>query len=191
MSPITYLLLAVNLLVFYLQAQSGAPLLERYALWPIGEGFMAWQLFTSAFLHGSLLHLGTNMFGLWMFGREVERVLGPLRFLQLYGLSVFTAALTQLVVTWWLQQWQPTVGASGGLFGVLAAFALLFPERRVLLLFPPIPMPARAFVVFYAVFELYAGVTGTMAGVAHFAHLGGLFGGGWLLWRWRAARREP
>jgi membrane associated rhomboid family serine protease len=78
----------------------------------------------------------------------------------------------------------PTVGASGGVYGLLLAFGVYFPHRRVLLLFPPIPMPARVFVLVFAVLELVFGVTGTAAGVAHFAHLGGMIGG-WLMIQYR------
>jgi membrane associated rhomboid family serine protease len=77
------------------------------------------------------------------------------------------------------------VGASGGVFGLLLAFALLFPRRVVMLLIPPIPLPARVFVVVYGVIELVLGVTETQSGVAHFAHLGGLAGGFFLLQYWR------
>ena len=70
----------------------------------------------------------------------------------------------------------PSIGASGGVFGLLLAFAMLFPQRQIVLLFPPIPMPAWVFALGYAVLELALGVTGTEAGVAHFAHLGGMLG---------------
>jgi membrane associated rhomboid family serine protease len=83
----------------------------------------------------------------------------------------------------------PTVGASGGLYGLLLGFAVMFPKRRVLLLIPPIPMPAWVFALLFAVLELVLGVTGTASGIAHFAHLGGMLGGGWMLWRW--ARSAP
>ena len=79
----------------------------------------------------------------------------------------------------------PTVGASGGVFGLLLAYAVYFPRNRVMLLFPPIPMPSRVFVVLYAVLELVLGVTGSQEGVAHFAHLGGLVGGALMLYYWR------
>lgn len=188
MSPITYLLLILNIAVFALQLQGGDALLRTFALWPLGAGFMPWQILTSAFLHGGLLHLATNMFGLWMFGRDVERALGSYRFLLLYLASVVTAALAQLTVISMADEALPTVGASGGLFGVLGAFALLFPRRRIMLLFPPIPMPAPVFVLLYAAVELYSGITGSLNGIAHFAHLGGLIGGLLLALHWRPRR---
>lgn len=189
MTPrMTYLLLIANVLVFGLETVAGDALLRTFALWPIGAGFQPWQVLSCAFLHGSLAHLATNMFGLWMFGRDVERRLGAPRFLQLYLVSVLCASAAQLAVGALGHDPQPTVGASGGLFGVLGAFALLFPRRVIVLLFPPLPLPAPLFVLLYALVELYAGVYGTMNGVAHFAHLGGLVGGLALLWRWRGRR---
>ncbi len=186
MSPVTYALLIANIAIFGLESALGDAVVQNFALWPVGAGFEPWQIVSSAFLHANLTHLGSNMFGLWMFGRQVEAALGSARFLLLYLLSVLTASAAQLAVCSALGELQPTLGASGGLFGVLAAFALLFPRQRIILLFPPIPMPARVFVLLYAAFELFSGVAGTQSGVAHFAHLGGLIGGGLLLWFWRS-----
>jgi membrane associated rhomboid family serine protease len=126
------------------------------------------------------------MFGLWMFGRDCERVLGARRYLALYFGAVLTASLTQLVVSSLAGADYPTVGASGGVFGVLLAFGMLFPQRRIVLLFPPIPMPTWLFVTLYGLMELANGVLGTQAGVAHFAHLGGMLGAWLLLRHWRA-----
>jgi len=140
---------------------------------------------TYAFLHGSIGHLFFNMLGLWMFGAELERVWGRQRFMQFYAASVITAAGTQLAVCWLLGSPYPTVGASGGLFGLLLAFGMTFPDRTIMPLFPPIPMKAKVFVALYGGLELFLGVTGTNSGVAHFAHLGGMLGG-WLTFRyWR------
>jgi len=175
-TPVTLFLLAANIAIFVLQTQAPDGLIPRYALWPLGDGFQPWQVLSSAFLHGSLLHLGVNMLGIWTFGRELESAMGSLRYLWLYAVSVLAAAATQLVAVSFGDP-VPTVGASGGLFGLLAAYAILFPHRKLILLFPPIPLPAPLFVLLYAAFELYAGVTGTLSGVAHFAHLGGLVGG--------------
>lgn len=185
MRNVTKFLVYANILVFAVEMVFGDAVIAHFALWPLRYGFAWWQLITSAFLHADLMHLFVNMFGLWMFGRDVERVLGARRFVQLYFLSALTASFAQLLVTALLRQTEPTLGASGAVFGMLGAFALLFPNRVIVLLFPPIPMPARVFVFCYAVVELTAGVLGTQAGVAHFAHLGGLAGGLWLMWRWR------
>lgn len=182
---VTYIIMAVCIAIFGLQMQAADGLLRSFALWPLGEGFQFWQIVTSAFLHGGVFHLALNMFGIWMFGRDIESALGPIRFIQLYAASVLAAAFAQLVVTAFGDP-VPTVGASGGLFGLLVAYAMLFPNRQIMLLFPPIPMRAPVFVALYAAFELYAGMSGTLSGVAHFAHLGGLAGAFVLLRYWRA-----
>jgi membrane associated rhomboid family serine protease len=185
MPPATQALILSCVVVFLLQSL-GIDGLAFLALWPVGSGnFMPWQVITYAFLHGGLSHLVFNMFGLFMFGAELERVWGAKRLLVFYFASVLVAALTQLLVAAWSGSPNPTVGASGGLFGLLVGFAMLFPHRRIVPLIPPIPMPAWLFVVLYGVIELFLGVTGSMSGVAHFAHLGGILGG-WLTLRyWR------
>ncbi|MBI1397155.1 MAG: rhomboid family intramembrane serine protease [Betaproteobacteria bacterium] len=166
---------------------TGHALTAHYALWPLGSGlFMPWQVITYAFLHGSLAHIGFNMYGLWLFGRELEDVWGPRRFLTFYTVSVLFAAFSQLAVTSLMGSITPTIGASGGVFGLLLGFAMVFPRRTILPLIPPIPMPAWMFVTLYGLVELTLGVFGTANGIAHFAHLGGLLGG-WLVMRyWRA-----
>jgi membrane associated rhomboid family serine protease len=140
-------------------------------------GFHFWQLITSAFLHGSPTHLFLNMLALWMFGRDVERVLGTQGYLSLYAAAVLSGSIAQLaVVSMSDGPIYPTVGASGGVFGILLAFGMFFPKRTVMPVFPPIPMPAWVFVTLYALIELANGVFGTVQGVAHFAHLGGMVG---------------
>jgi len=106
-------------------------------------------------------------------------------YLAYYFVCVIAAAVAQLVVTAMLGGLYPTVGASGGVFGLLLAYAVYFPHNKVMLLFPPVPIPSRLFVVIYAVIELVLGVTGSQGGVAHFAHLGGLAGGAAMLYYWR------
>jgi membrane associated rhomboid family serine protease len=186
MPPLTRSLLIANGVVFLLQQMLGDSFLSLFALWPLASGrFMPWQVATYAFMHANLMHLAFNMYGLWMFGSELERIWGARRLAVFYGASVLTAAVAELGVSALIGNFAPTVGASGGLFGLLIGFAMLFPQRRLVLLFPPIPMPAKVFVALYGAIELILGVTGTAAGVAHFAHLGGLLGG-WLVIRyWR------
>lgn len=189
--PVTRALLIANVGAFAVQQLYGGDvMLDALALWPLGPLFQPWQLVSYAFLHSGWLHLGFNMFALWMFGAELERVLGGRRFVALYFASVLTAAFAQLAVTWLTRGQYPTVGASGGLFGVLLGFALLFPQRRITLLFPPIPLPAWLFVTIYGAIELYLGVTGTASGVAHFAHLGGMLGGYLVFAYWRRQYRR-
>lgn len=183
--PAVLALILTSVIAFLAQSLSEG-LTGTLALWPIGSGaFWPWQVVTYAFLHGSISHLAFNMFGLWMFGTDLERVWGPKRLLMLYVVSVLGAAAAQLGVATMSGSVYPTVGASGGLFGILVAFAMVFPTRKIMPLIPPIPMPAPVFVALYGALELLFGVTGSFAGVAHFAHLGGL-AGGWLLVRyWR------
>lgn len=191
------LLILINVAVYFLTASFLDDAMASFALWPLGSyidpqtgrevGFQPWQVVTSAFLHANFMHLLLNMIGLFSFGRQVERVLGPQRYLQLYAAAVLIAGLTQLVVVTAMADSQPyaTVGASGGVFGILLAFGMLFPHQTVMLLIPPIPMPAWLLVVLFGMFELANGVLGTQAGVAHFAHLGGMLGAFILLQRWR------
>ena len=184
MPRLTQTLIVINVLAFLLSQVLGNAVTAWFALWPLGSGlFMPWQVATYAFLHGGLTHLAFNMFGLWMFGSELERIWGARRLGIFYGVSVLAAAAMQLTVTAVLGSHAPTVGASGGLFGLLIGFAMVFPHRKIVPLMPPIPMPAWLFVALYGLIELTLGVTGTASGVAHFAHLGGLLGG-WLVIRY-------
>jgi membrane associated rhomboid family serine protease len=190
------ILIAANVLVFALQALSKGALDGLFALWPLqsidGESyFHFWQIITYAFLHSTdnITHLLFNMLGLWMFGAEVERYVGPRRLLACYFASVVTAALSQLFIPILFgAPPAPTIGASGGVFGLLLAYACLFPKRKVIPLIPPIPMPAWLFAALYAGLELFLGVTGTLSGVAHFAHLGGMVGSALVIMQWRFAR---
>jgi membrane associated rhomboid family serine protease len=186
--PITQNLIIANVLAFLLELTFGDTMLSAFALWPFGSQFMPWQMVTYAFLHGSVTHLLFNMFAIYMFGGDIERVWGGKRYLTYYLVCVVSAALAQLLVTSATGAYYPTMGASGGVFGLLLAFARYFPQRQIMLLIPPIPLPARVFVVLYGALELVLGVTGTQAGVAHFAHLGGLVGGFLLLRYWKAWR---
>lgn len=186
MPSLTQALIIANVAVFLLEQLLGNAITGWFALWPLGSGlFMPWQIGSYAFLHAGLMHLAFNMFGLWMFGGELERLWGPRRLALFYAVSVLTAAAAQLLVTAVLGSTAPTIGASGGLFGLLIGFAMVFPRRTITPLLPPIPMPAWLFVTLYGLLELTLGVTGSASGVAHFAHLGGLLGG-WLVMRyWR------
>jgi membrane associated rhomboid family serine protease len=189
MPPVTKILLIANVAIFLAQLAIGDLLVAWFGLWPFQSGFLPWQVITYSFLHGNELHIAVNMLGVYMFGSEVERVLGSRRYFTYYFVSVLAAAAAQLAMSALSQgPAVPTVGASGGVFGLLLAYGMFFPRRIVMLIFPPIPMQARFFVVAYAALELYLGVTGTQAGVAHFAHLGGMAGGYLLLRHWRRRR---
>lgn len=197
--PATRAIIVANVLLFALEwltgaSGSGAPLLNSpaaanvlasMALWPPGPLFHPWQLVTYAFLHGGWQHIFFNMFAVWMFGTQLERFWGTRRYVIFYFASVVAAGIAQLVVTGLLHQQYPTVGASGGIFGLLLGFAMFFPRQKVIFMLLPIPMPAWLFVTLYGALELYLGVTGTEAGVAHFAHLGGMLGGWLTILSWR------
>jgi len=160
------------------------------ALWPLTSGnFMPWQMVSYAFLHGDAMHLFFNMLGLWMFGSELELVFGQRRYLQLLVASTLSAAAMQLLFTFAIGSFAPTVGASGALFGLLLGFGMLFPDRVIMPLFPPIPMKAKVFVAVFGALELLMGLSGA-SGVAHFAHLGGMIGAWLLINNWRSGRRR-
>ena len=181
--PLTKALMLICTAVFCLGFF--VPLEVLFALWPLQTGlFWPWQMVSYGFLHGDLLHLAFNMLGLWMFGSELERLWGRQRYWQFLLASLLAAAATQLLVTWATASMVPTVGASGALFGLLLAFGMLFPNRIIMPLFPPIPMKARTFVVVFGVLELVLGLSGR-SGVAHFAHLGGMLGGFLMIRYWR------
>lgn len=196
MPPVTLFLLVANVVIFGAQQVADDTLTIHFALWPLGRyaipgtdlsvGFQPWQLVTYSFLHGGFAHIFFNMFALYMFGSTVERYLGSPKFATLYFASVVAAALTQLVVVSnsVSEGIAPTLGASGGVFGILLAFGWLFPRTRLTLIFPPIPMPAWLFVTLYGLVELASGVFGTPGGIAHFAHLGGMVGAFVLLLFW-------
>lgn len=183
--PATQALLLANVAMFFLQSLLGGGIVSALELWPLGsDHFWPWQIGTYAFLHGSFEHLFFNMLGLWMFGSELEQVWGQKRYLQFYGASVLAAALTQLAVSALLGSDAPTIGASGGIFGLLLAFAMIFPNRIILLFFI-LPMKAKYLVALYGLLELYQGVYVMNSGVAHFAHLGGMLGGLLTIRYWR------
>ena len=185
------------------------PVMWWGALWPIGgadlaaaqnvtaPAFYPWQLVTTAFLHGGIAHIAFNMFGLYMFGATVEGALGSRRFAGLYAASVLGASALQLAVisapflagTGTVAGIIPTVGASGGVLGVMAAFGMLFPRERIFIFPLPVPIQARWFVLGYAGISLFGGLSGAGGNVAHFAHLGGMIAGALLLLFWRYQKR--
>ena len=155
------------------------------ALWPVGSDlFYPWQLVTYGFLHADFGHLFFNMFAVWMFGTALESAWGMKRFAMYYAVCVVGAAIAQIVVQLIQGGMYPTIGASGGVFGLLLAYGAMYPRNKIFLIFLPIPIEARWFVLIYGAVELLFGVTGAMPGIAHFAHLGGMVFGALLLYRW-------
>jgi membrane associated rhomboid family serine protease len=189
-------LIAANVLVYLLQFLSGGVVDDLFALQPLQpiEGqphFHLWQFVTYAFLHSTdnYWHLLFNMFGLWMFGTGIERYVGPRRLLVCYFASIVTAALAQLTVPLLFgAPPEATIGASGGVFGLILAYAVMFPKSKVAVYFV-IPMPTWLFATLYAALELFQGVTGRQSGIAHFAHLGGMVGSALVILQWRYLRR--
>ena len=203
--PVTRALLIANVAIYVLQQLAGPAFIAEFALWPLGGpgyartpggivevGFAPWQLLTYGFLHGGTMHLLMNLLTLYMFGGAIERVLETKPFIIYYATCVIGAALLQLA-TMGVQTpegMRPTLGASGGIYGLLLAFGMFFPRQIIMLIIPPIPMPAWLFVTLYGLLELYLGVTGTSQGIAHFAHLGGMVAGFLLLMLWRSQPRR-
>ncbi len=218
--PITRHLLLINVVVYLLQAvlrTQGIDLAQWLGLhFVMASQFELWQLLTYLFLHGSVTHLFFNMFSLWMFGRIVETTLGQKRFLLLYAVSGIGAGLCQelwqlgeyvyeslstyetvllpdgitMSMDTYLNQWT-TIGASGACYGVLLSFGMLYPNERIMLLIPPIPIKAKYFVIGYAAIELFSAYTSN-DNVAHFAHLGGMLFAWALLRTWRRrAKKQP
>lgn len=210
--PFTRAVLVASVLLFVMQGLLPVASVVPFMLWPLGEfpagylegelvtvGFLPWQLLTYGFLHGSPAHLLFNLLAVYMFGGPLEELWGSRRQAWYYLACVAGAGLVQLgVATWSVQsagEVYPTVGASGGVFGLLVAYGMLFPNQRVMLLFPPIPMKAWVLAVGYGVLELLLGLTGAQPGVAHFAHLGGMAAGFLIVQYWRGrwpfGRRRP
>lgn len=188
--PATRGLLLANVAIFALQILSHNQFTPWFALEPLGPYFHLWQLVTYAFLHEGFTHIFFNMFALWMFGSPLEHFWGRPRFLAFYFASLIAAGVVQLLTTHLAGLDEATIGASGGIFGLLLAYGFYFPRQKLYILPLPIPIPAWLLVTLYGVLELTLGVTGTESGVAHFAHLGGMLGGALVILYWRARDRE-
>ena len=190
--PITRAILIANVAVYLLEQVMPGPLIQLFALWPLGPLFQPWQVVTYAFLHDprNLLHILFNMFALYMFGGALEnywRSHGAATFYVLfYFASVLAAAATELLVLGRSSVVEPVLGASGGIFGLLLGFAWFFPRNKLIVLPIPIPISAWLLVTIYGAIELWLGVTGHQDSVAHFAHLGGMLGGAIMILLWRA-----
>lgn len=185
-SPAVLYLLIANILA-YMYRTVDPSVIFHFGLWPLPEDggrspFRIWQLLTHGFLHANSAHLLFNMFALWMFGTQLERLWGTRPFLLFYFVCLFGAAAFQL---WIGAQGAPTIGASGAVFGLLLGFGMMYPNRKIMLIFLPIPIAAKYFVVLYGILELTLGVANPQSGIAHFAHLGGMIFGLLLIQYWR------
>jgi membrane associated rhomboid family serine protease len=188
--PVTKALMLICTAVFCAQQLFGFWIERFFALQPLGMGhFLPWQVISYAFLHGDATHLFFNMLGLWMFGSEIEQIWGRQRYMHFLAAGALAGAAAQMLMGI-LVTMGPTLGASGALFALLLAFGMMFPDRIIMPLFPPIPMKAKYFVALFGAIELVMGLIGR-DGVAHFAHLGGMLGG-WLMIRfWRGQSPFP
>ena len=203
-------IIIINALIMVMTALNKTFMYETFALfYPTSPFFHWWQPVTHMFMHGGFWHLFFNMYTLFIFGTVLERVWGTKKFLVFYFVTGLGAALIHTGVEWiQMQSWlgaaadgspaalasihamkmTPTVGASGAIYGVLMGYAMLYPDSMLTLLFPPISLKAKWFVLIFAAIELLTGVTGTGGGIAHFAHLGGLIFGFALIWYWKKNR---
>ena len=205
--PVTKNLIIINVIVFVGYLLNKGLFLENFALfYPTSPYFHWWQVITHMFMHGGFFHIFFNMYTLFIFGSVVERIIGSKKFLLFYficGLGAVAlhlgvqylqmqsymegASLGNLVALQHIQEIKmtPTVGASGAIYGVLMGYAMLFPESRITLIFPPITLSAKWMVVAFVAIELLTGITGTASGIAHFAHLGGMLIGWLMILQWR------
>lgn len=196
---VTKNLVAINILMFIATLINENFMVANFAMfYPASPFFKPWQILTHMFMHGGFWHIFFNMYSLLMFGSILERSLGPKKFLIFYFATGLGAVVLHTGVEWMqarvfiangaAQAYQqllvtPTLGASGAIYGILIGFAMLYPQARLTLIFPPIPMTAKWLVIIFAAIELFSGINGIQDGVAHFAHLGGMLFG-WLLIRW-------
>ena len=183
---ITRSLIIANVVIFVLSAftELGRALYGYLALWPLPYTRI-WQPVTYAFLHGGMMHLLFNMLGLWMFGRVVERRWGAGRYVLYYFVCVLGAALVHLFASSMAGHGQFTVGASGGVLGVVLAFGMMFPDARLMVFPIPYPIKAKWAIVGFIVISIGLGITDTAPRIAHFAHLGGMFFGWLMIQYWR------
>lgn len=180
-------LLIINIIVFFGTSLIGDSMYQWFALFPVGSVFFRWwQFVTHMFMHGNFAHIFFNMWSLIMFGPLLERLWGSKKFLIFYFVCGLGAALChELVLLTQPVANIPTVGASGAIYGLLLGFGMLYPNYVLTLVFPPVSLKAKWFVVIFAAIELLTGVVGTHDGVAHFAHLGGMLFGLILILIWK------
>ncbi len=206
--PVTRALLIANVVVFLLQLVLGSAL-DTFQLWPINltgldspyPSFMPWQLLTAGFMHDpqNLMHLLFNMLALWMFGSPLEATWGEKRFLTYFLVCVIGGNLCQLGLATWMMSERhvvySTLGASGGVYGLLLGFGMLFPNQRMIIFPIPMEIRARTLVIIYGALAVLFALTGSQGGVAHLAHLGGMLFGWMMIRYWRGqppfGKRRP
>lgn len=204
-------IIIINALVYLATSLNGDFMYKYFALfYPTSPFFHWWQPLTHMFMHGGFWHLFFNMYTLFIFGSVLERVWGTKKFLTFYFVTGLGAAAVHTGVEWiqmssWMTQvaengsmaaqasihalkMTPTVGASGAIYGLLMGYAMLYPDSIMTLIFPPVSLKAKWFVLIFAAIELLTGISGAGTGIAHFAHLGGLIFGFLLIMYWKKKR---
>ncbi len=182
-------IIIINILVAIMTYLNEGLMAKWFALNPIEFIYRPWQLVTYMFMHGGFFHLFFNMYTLFIFGSVLERVWGTKKFLFYYLVTGVGAALVHICTQWLTQDFALTVGASGAIYGLLLGYAMLYPDSIMMLMFPPIRMKAKWFVLIFAGIELMLGITGSQVTVAHFAHLGGLLVGLIIMFYWKKKGR--
>lgn len=209
--PATKSIIIINVLVFIMTLVDRDFMIRNFALfYPASPLFKPWQVVSHMFMHGGFWHIFFNMYILFIFGSVLERVWGTKKYLLFYFVTGLGAAALHTGVQWievqhYMSQIAagdpaaaqnigdlmriPTVGASGAIYGLLLGYGMLYPDAVLALIFPPIALKAKWFVIIFAVIELLTGLTGTGGGVAHFAHLGGMLFGWLLILYWKRRNR--
>ncbi len=195
---VTKNIIIVNVIAFIATMLNENVMIGTFAMFfPTSPYFRLWQPITHMFMHGGVWHIFFNMYTLLIFGVVVERVLGSKRFLLFYFICGLGAAAMHLAVTWYQLSHGgsvsllgvPMLGASGAIYGVLIAYAMFYPDSVLTLIFPPVSLKAKWFILIFAGIELVTGIFGTMDGIAHFAHLGGMLVGWLLIMYWKKTKR--
>jgi len=188
-------LLIINVLIFLVRYVVDPEMYWHLALYYPGlELFKPYQLVTHMFTHANTMHLLFNMLSLYFLGPMVENYLGTKRFLLLYFISGFGSLILHLAMAYfgvinYLSPYGeaiPMVGASGAIMGVFVAFGMIFPNVKLMLIFPPIPIKAKYLILLLVGFDLFSGVSGFNDSIAHFAHLGGALFGFLLILYWKS-----
>jgi len=187
---VTRNLIIVNILVYILTRINPGVMYPAFSLYfPMTQNFHFWQPFTYMYMHGGFFHIFFNMYTLLIFGCAVENIIGSKKFFVFYTLCGLGAAALNIGVDALTYNFAPMVGASGSIYGVLLCYAMLFPQSRMTLLFPPVTLSAKWMVLIFIGIELVTGITGTRMGIAHFAHLGGMLMGFLLMLFWKKTDR--
>lgn len=211
MPPVVKNLLLINVIMYVITMITGNFMYENFALFYFKSPFFKpFQLVTHMFMHGGFTHIFFNMYTLFIFGGVLERVWGSQKFLLYYFVTGIGAALLHLGVMYLQLQGYiadvnagdfmaraniqallstPTVGASGAIYGLLLAYGMLFPNNVMQLIFPPVALKAKWFVLIFGALELLLGLSGRGGNIAHFAHLGGMIFGFFLILYWKKNNR--